>query len=220
MKIEKISNAQIRCTLNKTDLTKRQIKISELAYGTEKTQELFKDMMAQASVEFGFEADNVPLMIEAIPLSKESIMLIITKVDNPEELDDKLASIPQQNIRNFKKKEVADNNDQTVNKEINVTLNTKQIIYSFKSLDEVIKVAQIISPLYNGLNSLYKDETINEYYLVIHKSDNENDAFIGLNGFLSEYGNKVTATNIMETFYEEHHEIIIKNNAIQILSNL
>ncbi|WP_273321389.1 adaptor protein MecA [Vallitalea guaymasensis] len=218
MKIEKISNAQIRCTLNKTDLTKRQIKISELAYGTEKTQELFKDMMAQASVEFGFEADNVPLMIEAIPLSKESIMLIITKVDNPDELDDKLASIPQQNIRNFKKKEVADNNDQAVNKEIN--LNTKQIIYSFKSLDEVIKVAQIISPLYDGLNSLYKDETIKEYYLVIHKSDNENDAFIGLNGFLSEYGNKVPATNIMEIFYEEHHEIIIKNNAIQILSNL
>ncbi|MCT4687619.1 adaptor protein MecA [Vallitalea sp.] len=218
MKIEKISNAQIRCTLNKTDLTKRQIKISELAYGTEKTQELFKDMMTQASVEFGFEADNVPLMIEAIPLSKESIMLIITKVDNPEELDDKLASIPQHNIRNFKKKEVADNNDQTVNKEINQ--NTKQIIYSFKSLDEVIKVAQIISPLYDGLNSLYKDETINEYYLVIHKSDNENHAFIGLNGFLSEYGNKVPSTNIMEIFYEEHHEIIIKNNAIQILSNL
>lgn len=218
MKIEKISNAQIRCTLSKTDLTKRQIKISELAYGTEKTQELFKDMMAQASVEFGFEADNVPLMIEAIPLSKESIMLIITKVDNPDELDDKLASIPQQNIRNFKKKEVANSNEQTNTKEIN--FNQKLIIYSFKSLDEVIKVAQIIKPLYDGLNSLYKNETVIEYFLVLHKSDNDSDAFVGLNGFLSEYGNKISATNIMETFYEEHHEIIIKNNAIQILSSI
>ena len=217
MKIEKISNAQIRCTLSKTDLTKRQIKLSELAYGTEKTQELFKDMMAQASVEFGFEADNVPLMIEAIPLSKESIMLIITKVDNPEELEDKLTSIPQQNIRNFKKKEIADNN-QTTTKEIRYI--QKLIIYSFKSLDEVITVAHIINPLYDGLNSLYKDETINKYYLVVHKSGDNSDAFVGLNGYLSEYGNKVSATNIMETFYEEHHETIIKNNAIQMLSNI
>ena len=34
-----------------------------------------------------FEADNIPLMIEAIPVSTESIILIITKVEDPEELD-------------------------------------------------------------------------------------------------------------------------------------
>ena len=48
---------------------------------------LFHDMMQQASSEFGFEADDIPLMIEAIPASPDSIVLIITKVDNPEELD-------------------------------------------------------------------------------------------------------------------------------------
>ena len=36
---------------------------------------------------FGFEADNIPLMIEAIPVSADSIILIITKVEDPEELD-------------------------------------------------------------------------------------------------------------------------------------
>lgn len=87
MKIEKISDNQIRCTLNKSDLASREIKISELAYGTEKAKSLFRDMMQQASYEFGFEADDLPLMIEAIPMSAESIVLIITKVDDPEELD-------------------------------------------------------------------------------------------------------------------------------------
>ena len=43
MKIEKISDNQIRCTLNKTDLASREIKISELAYGTEKAKSLFRD---------------------------------------------------------------------------------------------------------------------------------------------------------------------------------
>lgn len=87
MKIEKISDTQIRCTLTKEDLDSHQIRISELAYGTEKAKKLFRDMMQQAQIEFGFEADNIPLMIEAIPVSGESVILIITKVEDPEELD-------------------------------------------------------------------------------------------------------------------------------------
>ena len=87
MKIEKINENQIRCTLTKEDLEIHQIKLSELAYGTEKAKQLFRDMMQQAHTQFGFEADNIPLMIEAIPVSAESIILIITKVEDPEELD-------------------------------------------------------------------------------------------------------------------------------------
>ena len=52
----------------------RQIKLSELAYGTEKAKMLFRDMMQQAAYEFGFEADDIPLMIEAIPLSADTII--------------------------------------------------------------------------------------------------------------------------------------------------
>lgn len=87
MKIEKVNDHQIRCTLTKADLADRELKISELAYGTEKAKTLFRDMMQQAAFEFGFEAEDIPLMIEAIPLNSECIVLIITKVEDPEELD-------------------------------------------------------------------------------------------------------------------------------------
>ena len=40
MRIEKVNDTQIRCTLTKEDLAERQIKISELAYGSEKAKEL------------------------------------------------------------------------------------------------------------------------------------------------------------------------------------
>lgn len=65
MKIEKINDNQIRCTLTKEDLLSREIKLSELAYGTEKAKSLFRDMMQQAAYEFGFEANDIPLMIDA-----------------------------------------------------------------------------------------------------------------------------------------------------------
>ena len=87
MKIEKVNDQQIRCTLTKADLADRELKISELAYGTEKAKDLFRDMMQQANLKFGFEADDIPLMIEAIPLNSDCIVLVITKVEDPEELD-------------------------------------------------------------------------------------------------------------------------------------
>ncbi len=87
MKIEKVNDHQIRCTLTRADLADRQLKLSELAYGTEKAKNLFRDMIRQASINFGFEAEDIPLMIEAIPLNSDCIVLIITKVEDPEELD-------------------------------------------------------------------------------------------------------------------------------------
>ena len=61
MKIEKVNDHQIRCTLTKEDLADREIKLSELAYGTDKAKDLFRDMMQQASFEFGFEAEDIPV---------------------------------------------------------------------------------------------------------------------------------------------------------------
>ena len=87
MKIEKVNDYQIRCTLTREDLASRKLKISELAYGTKKAKDLFRDMMEMAHCEYGFEADNIPLMIEAIPMNSECIVLIITKVEDPDELD-------------------------------------------------------------------------------------------------------------------------------------
>ena len=103
MKIEKVNDHQIRCTLTKADLADRELKISELAYGTEKAKSLFRDMMQQASFEFGFEAEDIPLMIEAIPVNADCIVLIITKVEDPDEIDTRFSKFSP-----FKGRESAD----------------------------------------------------------------------------------------------------------------
>ena len=87
MKIERLSENQIRCTLYKADLADKELLLTELAYGTDKAKELFRELMQQASNELGFEVDNIPLMIEAIPVSPDCLVLIITKVEDPDELD-------------------------------------------------------------------------------------------------------------------------------------
>ena len=95
MKIEKVNDNQIRCTLTWEDLANRHLKLSELAYGSEKARSLFHDMMQQANYEFGFETDDLPLMIVAVPLSSDTILLIITKVEYPDELDTRFSKFSE-----------------------------------------------------------------------------------------------------------------------------
>ncbi|MDD6734008.1 MAG: adaptor protein MecA [Lachnospiraceae bacterium] len=86
MKIEKINDQQIKCTLTRKELEKRELKLTEIAYGNEKVKTLFRDMMREAELIYGFEADDVPLMIEVIPYS-DRVVVLVTKVEEPDELD-------------------------------------------------------------------------------------------------------------------------------------
>ena len=107
MKIERISENSIRCTLTGFDLSVRNLNIRELAYGSEKARKLFNEMMQKASNEVGFEAENTPIMIEAIPLNGDSIQLVITKVEDPEELDtrfSKFSPMPKGSAEDWVKK--------------------------------------------------------------------------------------------------------------------
>ena len=87
MKIEKLNDNQIRCILDKEDLEQRELRLSELAYGSPKAKALFRDMMEKAAADCGFEVDNIPLMIEAIPVSLDCLILVVTKVEDPDVLD-------------------------------------------------------------------------------------------------------------------------------------
>lgn len=132
MKIEKVNENQIRCTLTREDLATRELKISELAYGTEKAKNLFRDMMQQASFEFGFEAEDIPLMIEAIPLNSECIVLIITKVEDPEELDTRFSKFAPS---------VHDGNGELDNMIDELTEGADDVLELFKKLHETKKAA-------------------------------------------------------------------------------
>lgn len=251
MKIEKISDNQIRCTLNKSDLIDRELRISELAYGTEKAKALFRDMIQQAFYEFGFEVDDIPLMIEAIPVSTECLILVITKVEDPDELDTRFSKFSSFNVNGASDKSDSDEDsyaDEIINcfdddlsedseenpkdlmdtpelpetspaeKSVVHTISNLTKIYSFHSLQEVIELANILLGNYNGSNTLYKNPLNSTYYLVISKSTHTPEEFNKICNIISEFGKVERSTYASSTFYDEHYEIIVKDQALQILS--
>ena len=236
MKIEKLNENQIRCTLTHADLAARHLKLSELAYGTEKAKSLFRDMMQQASFDFGFEAEDIPLMIEAIPASSDSIVLIITKVEDPEELDTRfskftpLGETDTLNSETLEKLQGADEFLNLLNKVKEAAADVKPVsgdtssapfsirLFSFEDLDSVIQASRLLSPLYHGANTLYKDTENGMFILAIAPSEHSRNEFNKICNMLSEYASPEKADSTILAFLEEHCEILISAEAVQKLS--
>ncbi|MBS6643452.1 MAG: adaptor protein MecA [Clostridiaceae bacterium] len=243
MKIERINENQIRCTLSSFDLSVRNLNLGELAYGSEKARSLFREMIQKASNEVGFEAEDIPLMVEAIPLSNESVMLVITKIEDPEELDTRFSkftpmSDEDQDGMNDLAHELLEGADgllSLLSDNVKETLEEPPVhdvtpapqapvpasrIYSFDSLDRICEVAHIVGHVYDGRNTLYKKPDSRQYYLVVKTKDSSSLSFSRLCNILAEYGTKIRQEYASEAYYKEHYEVIIKNSALQKLANL
>lgn len=241
MKIEKINDNQIRCTLTPADLADRQLKLSELVCGTEKAKSLLHDMINQAASEFGFEVEDMPLMIEAVPASSDSIVLIITKVDDPEELDAKFSKFgTAANSSIAKKQAVLDKLEgaeefldllgkirkavsqpsEAVEKEAKQETPSRVRLFSFATLDSVIHACHLLENMYQGANTLYKDAENDYYILAMMQSDHSTGDFNKICNMLSEYGSAEKTTGATCAYLEEHCEVLVSESAVQQLGKL
>ena len=287
MKLEKLSDTQIRCTLSKEDLSQRQLHLSELAYGSEKAKELFRDMMQQASIELGFEADNIPLMIEAIPISNDCLVLVITKVEDPDELDTRFSRFSKINVddsfdedfsdiddTDFEEMDFLDDEDDidmddeplpfspssdfdnadsdasTSSKERSAIDDALDLIapftqaiaqakkeamrkkkenrssvqdcqyYSFQNFSQAAQLGAFLAPFFEGESSLYKDSFSNNYYMILRKTQSENDTFHRACNIAADFGVRISASYATPAYFREHFETILEENAVEMLGEL
>lgn len=287
MKLEKLSDTQIRCTLSKEDLSQRQLHLSELAYGSEKAKELFRDMMQQASIELGFEADNIPLMIEAIPISNDCLVLVVTKVEDPDELDTRFSRFSKINVddsfdedfsdiddTDFEEMDFLDDEDDidmddeplpfspssdfdnadsdasTSSKERSAIDDALDLIapftqaiaqakkeamrkkkenrssvqdcqyYSFQNFSQAAHLGAFLAPFFEGESSLYKDSFSNNYYMILRKTQSENDTFHRACNIAADFGVRISASYATPAYFREHFETILEENAVEMLGEL
>lgn len=287
MKLEKLSDTQIRCTLSKEDLSQRQLHLSELAYGSEKAKELFRDMMQQASIELGFEADNIPLMIEAIPISNDCLVLVVTKVEDPDELDTRFSRFSKINMddsfdedfsdiddTDFEEMDFLDDEDNididdeplpfspssdfdnadsdasTSSKERSAIDDALDLIapftqaiaqakkeamrkkkenrssvqdcqyYSFQNFSQAAQLGAFLAPFFEGESSLYKDSFSNNYYMILRKTQSENDTFHRACNIAADFGVRISASYATPAYFREHFETILEENAVEMLGEL
>jgi adapter protein MecA 1/2 len=244
MKIEKVNDHQIRCTLTAADLANRQLKISELAYGSEKAKNLFRDMMQQASFEFGFEAEDIPLMIEAIPVNADCIVLIITKVENPDEIDTRFSKFAP-SVSNDEDADYDDTSsaldfaDDVLDlfhriresgqkypeppmtpdqKKDNVVALPRLLCTT--QLGDLCTFARCVSPFYTQETTLYKNPSDKSYGLLLTIGELSFEDFGRICNIASEYGTLEPVQPPKQAFLQEHYETIVADNAVSSLAQI
>lgn len=246
MKIEKVNDHQIRCTLTHEDLASRALKMSELAYGSQKAKDLFRDMMEKANDEYGFEAENSPLMIEAIPLNGECIVLVITKVEDPEELDTRFSKFApgldtdatdgEEDSEDYAQDAVSKEADSSIadlfrrfkdavsspNKEgIKIPEGAFDgMAFCFASITDLASVCAVASSFFTGNSSVYRNTESGEYLLTLNRRNMDVSDFVQTCNMLSEYGAPLRGKSISESYLREHFEPIVLDMAVETLAEI
>lgn len=215
MKIERISETQVKFLITAQDLKEKDVTLSEiLTQSTAQSREFFRDILKEAVSGFGVDIDieNCPIIMEAMPISDESIIIIVSKARDSHDFNEQDSLIPKSlTQRKFKLDDeikIIEQKDNYVDKE------TVFYVYSFENFEQVSNATLRIKH-FEGDSILYKMGS--DYFLALEKTDICDEK---LEIILSEYGQKYNSSVISKYFLEEHGEVLIKQKAVEILTSI
>lgn len=242
MKIERLNENQLRFTVWSKDLPDEDFTIADLAGQTEKAEELIKYMMNKAREEFGFVVDEQPIVVEAIPVNKDCIVFLITKVDRDEEEGqfsyiEKLKKQAMEMAKSIKNGNFTQSDDviETYDTDLDGSEDAEKtpkptdehtgkvmpyMIYKADSMEQFINAAKLVNGFYISSNTLYKNETPTSYFLIVTHNKNSEKEFEFLCETLREFSEPYRFTYTTKYYFEEHYKMIIKDNALQMLADL
>jgi len=221
MKIEKINDNQVKIVLSRIDLDERNLKIDELAYGSEKAQELFRDIMTEAHLQYGFESENLPLMIEAIPYSRDSITIIVTKVANPPDLGERFKYFQdkfQSDIHHHEP--ITSNALVPARKSVEPPKSPLVFVFSFDTLDKAALAAtEVCKRLPSEINIIDMLFKYSELYYIYVELLRPNPAVANIILAAScEFGQRHEISAYSKQYLLEHGDVLINNEALRKLS--
>ncbi|MCL2216046.1 MAG: adaptor protein MecA [Defluviitaleaceae bacterium] len=208
MRIERISETQMKFVLMTDDLEERDIKISELSYASDKTQQLFREIMHLVQDEGEFVSENTPLMFEAMRVGVDSLVVVVTKINEAGGGEKQFNLIPaaRQDCRLKKGKFIEP--PETTNED-------SYVIFSFENIDTMAAGASRLSFHFAGGSQSYK---LNDRYFLLLKNETEDNQTTGeLENILHEFGLKHVSNLISCQYLVERGEVIIAENAVDKL---
>lgn len=240
MKIQRIDENVVSFVLDKNELVERQIDVEGTSYGEEKLRRLFEELITKAQNEVGFKVHS-PVLVEAIPLEDESMEFLIKCGRFDDELDSRFTSFTPYQGANIGKEiidmvmgafEKIDSNvkSKNINNIINASerLDLKKeedlaLTFEFDDVDKATDACKnVINYDYNSV--FYKDDKRKKYYLVVSvKASCEKEILDGFNkacNTLAEYGKKLQGNNLTKAYFDEHYDIMIKEDAVKKLALL
>jgi len=211
VKIERISDTQLKFILKDDDLAERNIRLSELSYASDKTQRLFKEIMQYVQEE-QFVAENTHLMFEAMRVGVDSLVVVVTKMgDNPIGIsgEKKFNIVPAAKGRCRYKRKSGLINKRGYSREESFS------IFSFATIEDMAAGTSRLESHFKGRSQVYKMEE--RYYLLLVNETEDVKTTGSLEKILYEFGQKHTSSGMSASFLSERGVVLISEGAVEKL---
>lgn len=220
MKIEKINNSKIKISFNSNELEENNISVHSFLSNSYNTQKLFLAILDIANEEFGFNTSNCKISYETISFDNKDFIVIITKDQNTKLRHNNYNLLEIYNDTSDSKNETKDNFFNASFPKYNYKNDTSSLLYEFDSIEEVYSFCDYLknSILNENLNnSLYQYD--NKFFLEINFDNLDIEDIKKITSIISEYKNFLIISTLTIYKLKESANLIIKNNAIQLLEN-
>ncbi|MFD2640326.1 adaptor protein MecA [Piscibacillus salipiscarius] len=186
MRLERLSVNQFKIFLTYDDLQERGYSKEDLWDNLPRANQLFQDMLYEACEELNMDLDGM-LVVKVHMLQAQGMIIIVTQNEYDES-----------------------ENDEYI--ELKVTMDeSKEMIFIFNDLEDVIQAAKRVQYKYDLTSSLYSYD--DSYYLHINETSLTEKIRQDLISVISEYASPSTLTSHI---LSEHGIPIAKENALQI----
>ena len=177
-------------------------------------------------------------------MNSECIVLIITKVEDPEELDTRFSKFaPSVHEGDEDYTDTTDTRDEVLDlfkkihddalaaiknestpKSDDAVADVPAVpvdatyIFTFSSMGDLSRCAHIVASWYDGESSLYKDTRTHEYKLLVRIGNSSPQTYNKVCNILSEYGRGNRFSESGRAYFEEHYDVICSSDALQALA--
>jgi len=209
VRIERISETQMKFVLMTDDLAERDIKINELSYGSDKTQQLFREIMHMVQDEGEFVGENTPLMFEAMRVGVDSLVVVVTKINEPGGGEPSFNLVPaaRQGCR-FKKGGLIEPDEPKIDE-------NSYAVFSFDDIDIMAAGASRLPVNFSGDSQAHKLD--GRFFLLLKNETEDNQTTGELESILYEFGQKHVSNVISRQYLIERGEIVIAEDAVEKL---
>lgn len=189
MRIQKVNDNTIRIFISFAELADRDITMADLFQRSQRSEQLFWELISQAREEVEFNLDQ-PFWIQATASSNEEFVITVIKQE------DTTDTLPKEK----------ENKKPSRSKAV-------EWVYAFADIEDVLSVVKRIPDISRVRSSLFEFE--GEYYLVVSHLGTGKKKQVA-EALFDEYGELV---DVAKLFLEEHGKVILKERALQNLKS-
>ncbi len=211
MKFNLVNDDKLQIIISKEDMIKRNLQKMDLMPHSPEAQKLFYEILEEAKEVCGFDVgNNAQLMIEAYPMTGESMLITVTKLNS--KLKELQSRLPLE-LGNIGQALMEELGFPGLEEEEELPeIASEEAVYRFAVLEDVIQAAHLLKPSYDDASQLLRYH--DAYYLVLQEKEWLTDGGVAV---LSEFGDEVRTVS---EFFVEHGQMVMAERALEILATL